>query len=152
MKIELFSFANRFPRFIIMNKVLILLLILLSTQAMLGQIVSADYKTHILIADSLYQQKNYKNAGSVYSVAFKVNGNKGLVNDRYHAACCYAVAGNTDSAFYNLFRIAEKAGWNKYELLISDTNFNSLHMDARWNKLVNKVRSNKAITDADEIK
>jgi hypothetical protein len=48
---------------------------------------------------------------------------------------------------YQRMQIAEKAGWNNYQLLISDTNLQTLRKDARWNKLVNKVRNNKAETD-----
>jgi len=60
------------------------------------------------------------------------------------------LSGNPDSAFYNLFRMADRAGWNKYELLTADTNLKALHNDSRWNKLVNKVRSNKAETDVQD--
>jgi len=110
------------------------------------------YKKQIHFADSLFAVKEYKAAASAYSSAFNKNGNKGLVDDRYHAAICYTLSDNADSAFYNLSRIAEKAAWNKYEELTNDSNFASLNKDKRWNKLVNKVRSNKAEADAGEKK
>src|SRR5437879_2462004 len=123
-----------------MHKVLILFSFLLSAHILSAQIVSEDYKKRAHYADSLYQLHDYKNAAIAYSSAFKLNRNKGLVEDRYNAACSYALSGNIDSAFYNLFRIVEKAGWNKYERLLHDTNLLTLHNDVRWNKLVNKVR------------
>ena len=111
--------------------------------------MNAAYKKQIHTADSLFELKEYKAAASAYSSAFKKNGNKGLVDDRYHAAISYTFSNNIDSAFYNLFRIADKVGWSKYEQLINDSNLNLLHRDSRWNKLVNKVRSNKAETDVE---
>jgi hypothetical protein len=109
-----------------------------------AQQMPESYEKQVLYADSLYQAKDYRKAASAYAYAFKMNGKKGLVEDRYHAAISYALSSNSDSAFYNLFRMADKAGWNKYELLTTDSSLKSLHSDERWNKLVNKVRNNKA--------
>jgi hypothetical protein len=125
---------------------LIFLFICLSASA-LSQQMSAGYKKQIQLADSLFSQQQYGPAASAYSIAFRQNNNKGLVEDRYHAATGYALSNNADSAFYNLFRLAGKAGWNNYDKLITDSNLVSLHNDTRWGRLVNKVRSNKAETD-----
>jgi hypothetical protein len=114
-----------------------------------SQLMTAAYHKQVQYADSLFKLKRYKEAASAYAVAFKSNRKKGLVDDRYRAAVSYTLSGNADSAFYNLFRIAERAGWNKFELLTTDSNLQSLHRDVRWNKLVNKVRSNKAETEAE---
>src|SRR4051794_24059718 len=118
-----------------------IVLLLFNANCLFAQMVSEDYKRQVLKADSLYRLQNFQQAALIYSEAFKLNNNKGLIEDRYNAASCFALAGNKESAFYNLFRIAERAGWNKYDSLIIDTNLNSLHGDERWNKLVNKVRS-----------
>jgi hypothetical protein len=133
-----------------MQKILFLLLFLFSAKSLLAQQMPASYNRQIQYADSLFQLHDYKNAATAYSVAFKMNRKKGLVDDRYQAAVSYALSGNADSAFYNLFRIVDKAGWNKYEELTTDTNLKSLHVDERWNKLVNKVRNNKAGTEIKE--
>ena len=126
-----------------------LFLLLLSGQIVSAQTVSENYTKQVQTADSLFRLHDYNQAASVYSDAFKLNNNKGLVDDRYNAARCFALAGNKESAFYNLFRIAERAAWNKYDVLMGDTNLSSLHNDERWNKLVNKVRSNKAESEMD---
>jgi hypothetical protein len=130
----------------------ILLLFICFSLNALSQQMNVRYKEQIHYADSLFAKQQYTGAASAYSIAFRQNGNKGLVEDRYHAAVSYALSANRDSALYNLFRMAEKAGWDKYEQLAADSNFISLHNDSRWNKLVNKVRSNKAETDAVEKK
>jgi hypothetical protein len=122
----------------------IFLLFLLCSIVLYGQQMPESYRKQIQYADSLYKAQDYKKAASAYAYAFKMNGKKGLVADRYRAAVSYSLSNNVDSAFYNLFRIADRAGWNKYELLITDSNLTSLHIDARWNRLVNKVRNNKA--------
>jgi hypothetical protein len=130
-----------------MQKIYLLFIIFFSFKIICAQEITPAYTRQIQIADSLYKGGDYKKAASAYAIAFKNFGNKGLVDDRYYAACSYALSENADSAFINLFRIAEKAGWNNYELLISDTNLQTLRPDARWNKLVNKVRNNKAESD-----
>src|SRR4051812_2935914 len=134
-----------------MQKIYLLLLLFFSFKNIYAQKLTPAYGKQIQLADSLYKNGDYPKAASAYASAFKNFNNKGLVDDRYHAACSYALSGNADAAFYHLFRIAEKAGWNKYELLISDSNLQALRKDARWNRLVNKVRNNKAETDVQNI-
>ena len=104
----------------------------------------AIYFHLVSVADSLHREKNFKEAAATYTAAFEAFKGKGFVNDRYKAACTYARIGNIDSAYYNLFRIADKGGWSEYDFLISDSDLYVLHSDARWNTLVNKVRKNKA--------
>ncbi len=104
----------------------------------------AIYFHLISVADSLHRERNFVEAAATYNAAFDAFKGKGFVNDRYKAACTYARIGNIDSSYYNLFRIADKGGWSEYDFLISDSDLNVLHSDARWNTLVNKVRKNKA--------
>lgn len=104
----------------------------------------AIYFHLVSVADSLHREKNFREAAATYNAAFEAFKGKGFVNDRYKAACTYARIGNIDSAYYNLFRIADKGGWSEYDFLISDSDLFVLHSDARWNSLVNKVRKNKA--------
>ena len=57
---------------------------------------------------NLYVRGQYLESAETYSEAFVALGNKGRVTDRYNAACSYALANKTDSAFVQLFVIAEK--------------------------------------------
>jgi hypothetical protein len=113
-----------------------------------GQHPPVTYFHFVSIADSLQRVKNYKEAAQTYNAAFAAFKGKGFVNDRYKAACAYALTGNIDSAYYNLFRIANKGGWSEYDFLVTDADLFTLHSDPRWNKLVNKVRENKAQTES----
>src|SRR5688572_9410882 len=126
-----------------MRKVFFICLLFLA-QSAYSQRPPKDYFHLISIADSLQRAKNYKEASATYQAAFTAFKGKGFVNDRYKAACAYARIGNIDSAYYNLFRIANKGGWSEFDFLVSDSDLYVLHSDPRWNKLVNKVRENKA--------
>ncbi|CAN5615548.1 hypothetical protein BH11BAC1_BH11BAC1_21780 [soil metagenome] len=125
-------------------KKIIFLSFFLFAQYLYGQRPPAFYFHLVSIADSLQRAKNFTAASATYNAAFAVFKGKGLVNDRYKAACAYARSGNIDSSFYNLFRIADKGGWSEYDFMISDSDLYVLHPDQRWNTLVNKVRKNKA--------
>jgi hypothetical protein len=99
-------------------------------------------------ADSLYNTKDYKNSALAYSEAFKAIGWKGQSNDRYNAACSWAMANFPDSAFFQLFRIATKANYTNYAHISVDPDLNSLHSDGRWTELLNIIKQNKEKAEA----
>jgi hypothetical protein len=105
-----------------------------------------EYAKLIKKADSLYFAKNYKGAGLMFSSAFKANGGRALVDDRYNAACTWALANYPDSAFFNLNFIT--ITYNDYDHLTTDPDLTSLHTDKRWQSLVEQVKKNKAKADA----
>jgi hypothetical protein len=72
-----------------------------------------------------------------------VEGGRGLANDRYNLACCWALYGDADSAFYNLFAIAQLADYRDYFHLMSDEDLKSLHQYRAWNVLRTQVLANK---------
>lgn len=120
---------------------IILGIILFSFQTLRSQ--SEEYKNFIREADSLYKAKNYLSSGKKYSEAFKSWGWKGIINDRYNAACSWALANEKDSAFFQLFRIATKADYKDLDNLIKDKDLKSLHPDPKWNELIGLVKHNK---------
>ncbi len=99
-------------------------------------------------ADSLYRIKDYKNSASTYSKAFASNNWKGFPADRYNAACSWSLIGNADSAFFNLNRIANKSNYKEYNHIINDDDLISLHKDARWLPLIEKVKQNQEKSEA----
>lgn len=121
--------------------------ILLSGFSCFGQDISQKYFDYIKIADSLYKLKEYKSSGLNYSEAFKTNGGKGIVNDRYNAACSWAMASVIDSAFFQLFRIATKGNFTNHNSLIMEPDLNVLHADKRWSELLEIVKQNKEKTE-----
>ncbi|MFN5847925.1 MAG: TPR end-of-group domain-containing protein [Chitinophagales bacterium] len=119
----------------------ILVLLLFATQTLKSQ--SEEYNNFIREADSLYRAKDYLNSGKKYSEAFKSWGWKGMVNDRYNAACIWALAKEKDSAFFQLFRIATKADYKDLDHLTTDEDLKSLHNETKWNELIILVKQNK---------
>ena len=65
------------------------------------------------------------------------------MDDRYNAACSWALAGNSDSAFFNLNRVATAGKYANYRHLTTDADLNSLHSDKRWQPLLTIVQQNK---------
>jgi hypothetical protein len=130
-----------------MNKNTVVAGFLLSVNLAYSQDMDA-YRKLILKADSLYEKADYKNAASAFSQAFKTNDWKGYPDDRYNAACCWALANVPDSAFFNLDRIAKLSDYQNYGHLTSDGDLKSLHHDKRWKPLTELVKKNKEKAEA----
>jgi len=94
-------------------------------------------------AFALYRAKDFPGSAAAYSKAFEANGWKAYREDRYNAACSWALAGNADSAFFQLFRIATMQDYTDLRHLTSDTDLVNLYKDVRWDSLVVLVKANK---------
>ena len=102
-----------------------------------------QYKTLIHQGDSLYDVKQFRKSAEKYSAAFISHGNRGSVNNRYNAACSWALANESDSAFVQLFKIAIKGNYLDYDHIIVDEDLKSLYTDERWSEVVAIVKANK---------
>ncbi len=107
-----------------------------------GQL-SAGYNEWVKKANEAYEAKHYLESANAFTKAFASNNGKGMPDDRYNAACSWAQAGNKDSAFFMLMRIAEKANYSNLPHLVVDIDLTSLHNDSRWSKLCELVKQNK---------
>jgi pimeloyl-ACP methyl ester carboxylesterase len=116
---------------------------LISLVSIFGQTNSSKYNILIQKADSLYQVKQYVSSAFAFSDAFKSPDARIEINHRYNAACSWALANYTDSAFYNLKYIASEMNYTNYGLIKSDPDLLSLHTDFRWNPLLETVLANK---------
>lgn len=105
----------------------------------------AELKTE---AWHLYQDQKFLASAKKYSEAFTVLGNKGSTNDRYNAACSWALASEIDSSFVQLFRIAKKGDYRNYDHITTDEDLNALHSDKRWNEVLNLIKTNKEKAEA----
>jgi hypothetical protein len=105
--------------------------------------IPPNYYHLIRKADSLYIIKEYKNAAATYSMAFNENKGLGFPNDRYNAACSWALAGYSDSAFFNLDRIANAGKYDDLNKLINDSALITLHDSEAWKSVVQKITNNK---------
>jgi hypothetical protein len=124
-----------------MMKRLVALFLLFAVSAP-AQNLTREYQRHVKKADSLFMQKDYKGAGLAYSAAFKSMGWKGTVSDRLGAARAWARADMPDSAFTQLFRLAEKTFYKDADRLVKDESFKSLVNDKRWDRLLTLVKEN----------
>jgi hypothetical protein len=126
----------------------LLFMFILPTSFIFGQDIPKEYFAFVKIADSLYNARDYINSAKKYSEAFNANGWKGTQNDRYNAACSWALAAVPDSAFFQLDRIATKLNYANYGHITTDPDLNSLHNDNRWKGLLEKIRQNKDKAEA----
>lgn len=101
------------------------------------------YSELTAVAWGLYEQGLYLGSAKAYSEAFEALGGKGFVNDRYNAACSWALAGEVDSAFVQLFKIANNGNYTNYGHITTDKDLNSLHEDPRWPEVTEIIRKNK---------
>lgn len=101
------------------------------------------YQELVAEAWALYEQQQYPSSAARYSAAFEALGWKGTSNDRYNAACSYALAGVPDSAFHHLLRTAELMDYADVQHLTTDEDLTGLHTDERWERLVSVVQANK---------
>ncbi len=130
-----------------MKKFLFLIaLIYLVLNECFGQ--NGQYSAFVKEANALYKAKDFLNSALKYSEAFKANNWKGTTNDRYNAACSWALAGVPDSSFFQLERIASKSNYSNLNHITNDSDLNSLHQDDRWNPLIELIRQNKVKEEA----
>jgi hypothetical protein len=117
---------------------------LLSTSLSFGQ-NQEKYAEFVKEAWSLYQSKDYKQSAEKYKAAFDQLDGKASPNDRYNAACSYALANDIENSFYHLFYLAEHSNirYRNLSHISTDTDLDILHSDDRWKKLLNIVEANK---------
>ena len=111
--------------------------------------VPAEYHIFVKQADSLYEAKNYAESAIKYNQAFTTNEGKAFLNDRYNAACSWALANVKDSAFYHLFYLVAKAKYINYDRTSADSNLTALHSDKRWEELLGLIKQSKDEAEKD---
>ena len=98
-------------------------------------------------ARQFYETGDYEKAGQKFADAFVALGNKGVIQDRYMAASAWAMAGQPDSAFVNLFKIVDSGYYTDKAEVVSDSTFTPLHTDRRWTALMDKFAEVEAKLD-----
>ena len=129
-----------------MKKLVLFLCCLFNISIIFSQNIPQEYYTLTKKADSLYKLKEYKNSAFTYSAAFKANNWKGMMHHRYKAACSWSLANYPDSAFFQLYILANKMNFKHYDDVLNDEDFIPLHTDTRWSPLLDLVKKN---ADAD---
>jgi hypothetical protein len=129
-------------------KALASLLLLPFTIALVHGQDQAKYDALIAKAFSLYEKKEYKASGEAYTEAFNGSGLKGTSDDRYNAACSWALAGVPDSAIFQLKHIAGSMDYANLKHITTDPDLTSLHADKRWEEVIGSVQANKEKQEA----
>lgn len=100
------------------------------------------YNNLIAEARNLYQAGEYGNSGELYSEAFEVKNEIDTLAHRYEAAQAYALAGDKDLAFEQLFKIANESKYANILQISTDKAFTTLNTDERWMSILTKVSEN----------
>lgn len=132
------------------NMKTVLAILLFATSCVYGQ-NQAQYATFVEEAWRLYEAKEYQQSAEKYKEAFDQLDGKAYPDDRYNAACSYALANDIENAFYHLFYLAEhpRVMYRNLGHVSSDTDLNVLHDDERWPKFIDMVTANKAEYEKD---
>jgi hypothetical protein len=134
-----------------MKNLILIAIIGLTSNLVFGQNDMTEYKLFVSKADSLYRMKDYINSAQEYQKAFDSNEGKAFPNDRYNAACSFALSDNIEKAFYHLFYSAVHPNikYSNYNHLTSDPDLTSLHNNILWEKLITEVKLNKEEIEKD---
>ena len=125
------------------------LVILIATFAN-GQDMNS-YNAFVKQGDSLYGIKQFSQSAEAFEKAFDSNEGKANINDRYNAACSYALAGDTKKAFHHLFYLAENSNikYKNYNHITIDPDLKPLHKNQLWDILITLVNANKDEAEKD---
>ncbi len=98
--------------------------------------------------DSAYKTKDYTLSADFYEKHI-ANLEEDEVNMvvYYNTACSFSLAGNSDKAFEHLDKAVAK-GWKSMGSIQQDEDFNNIHADERWEKILEKVQENLAAYEA----
>jgi hypothetical protein len=99
-----------------------------------AQLASPEYGEQRKVSVSLFKKKKYCEAGAAFKKLFEWNGDLGGMDDRYMAACSFAMCAKVDDAFVQLFRIVEEDGFNDSEKLLKDEMLVAVRSDERWGR------------------
>lgn len=106
------------------------------------------YDSLVKLAFGLYEIKEFKASAEKFAGAFVILGEKSNPEDRYNAACSWALAGESNPAFEQLFQITKSGYYTNLKHITSDSDLNSLHKDKRWKKVIEQVTKNKEKEEA----
>lgn len=126
-----------------MNHIILVILFAIMTAT-----AQETYRQHIRNANQLYRDKAYLKSAESFEKAFHMNAEKPKLKESkmyhyYNAACSWALSGNKDKAFEHLDHIASSELYTNLDQIKNDTDFNTLKEDPRWNRLLEKIQTNR---------
>jgi hypothetical protein len=118
---------------------IIILLCILAFHFGFSQPNSKQYYSIKKEVDLLFSGKAYKEAAEKLNYAIRLSGQMATNEDRIYSASAWSLAGNLDSAFYQLDAIAKSGRYVNFEVTTSP-NFSALHNDNRWKAFVDWIK------------
>ena len=103
---------------------------------------------HSARAYGYYASKEYLKSALSYDSLFNFYKGQGSMGDRYNASCSWALTGNLEKAYFYLNKAIVIDKFTHLSHLLSDADLVSLHTDKRWQPLIDVVKSNKEIAEA----
>lgn len=103
----------------------------------LGLTLCAQQQPLASQAQAAYDKKAYAEGAPLFLLAAQFEPNA-VAPHLYNAACCYALAGQKDLAFYSL-QAAIKRGWHDKTHTENDPDLASLREDSRWKEALSKM-------------
>ncbi len=106
------------------------------------------YNTQSLRAFSFYEANKYLQSALSFDTLFKLYKGQGLQNDKYNAACSWALSGNIEKAFFYLDKAVITDKWINLSHILTDSDLYTLHADKRWQPLIDTVTINQSKAEA----
>ena len=126
-----------------MKKTTFFILLILQTFSSCKSQNSEDYHDLIAEARELYDSGDFADSGEKYSRAFEAEKDNDSLIHHYEAARAWALAGNKDAAFEQLFEISENRKYSDLGEITTEDDFNALRIEERWMTVLNKIGENK---------
>jgi hypothetical protein len=128
-----------------MKSIAIFILIIFEVCIFHCQTPNQEYYFFAAKADSFYKIMNYKEAALTYDKAFATFNRKGLADDKYRAACAWALDNKADSAFIILEKITLRPCYLSKKNITSETSFKTLHSNKKWLSLIEAIKKTDSI-------
>lgn len=104
-----------------------------------------SYKNLVNEARKFHESKDYIKSAQQYSEAFNIVKNGALTHDRIDAASSWTQANFHDSAFVQLFKVAQDSAFTDYVwMIVHQSGLNPLHKDIRWYMFIDSIKINFA--------
>jgi hypothetical protein len=102
-----------------------------------------SYYAFISKARDYRQNNQYLLSGLTYDSAFRTAGGRGRAADLYDAACSWALGGDVDRAFADLYVAVRKEKLARPEEAAKDSDLGSLRADKRWPDILDRMKANQ---------
>ena len=121
-----------------MKKFILLLYCIVTAQFLLAQDAAEFYNN----ADTLFKNKDFKNAATAYANGIRMEGQAAAINRYRSTAAAWSLAGKADSAFHylNFIALSEKANKVVARNIEYGEDFIPLQNDKRWTPVVTKIQ------------